>query len=248
MQAIKVELLYCKIHQNPTMAKKVSNKKKLPDSTRNVVQVNSRTYGRHLRTARGSKTTTTLNNAFAANAEKTAAINTAAKAIYGVLKLYSQGFREGQLWQAMLSRMRTAVKTNFEALLHTLEGLELNRRYALERFINLPEFIVENNKKALIVEMKAGMPPHLNKNDNCYQYELIVLLFNSKGVCIQHALHQTIWMDKKDKINKQVFSFQKPVQTKYYLLCMHLKSGVNGIVTDTFPSRGMAIVQAAQVK
>lgn len=229
------------------MARKIKNNKSLRRNADDVVRVNSYTYGKHTRAARGSKTTATVNDVLAAHAEKTNTLNAAAKAVHDVLKLYSDIFREGQLWQAILSRMRKAKLAHFEELLCTLNGLELNSQYALTRFGQPPMFSIKNNKKELQIEMDQHIPPHLNKNDDCYQYEIIVMLFNSKGVCIQHARHATKWLNKKEVLHKEVFNFQKPTAAKHYLLCLHLQGGTNGVATDTFPSRGMAIVSAGSL-
>jgi hypothetical protein len=229
------------------MAGKTKNNKALQRSIIEVVQVNSHTYGKHTRAARGSKTIATTNEVLTAHAENTNTLNTAAKSVYDVLKLYSKGFREGQLWQAMLSRMRKARLVHFEELLRTLEGLELNSRYALTRFGELPVLSIKNNKRELQIEMHQNAPPHLNKNDNCYQYELIAMLFNSKGVCVQHTMYKTKWFNKKEAIHKEVYTIQKPAIAKHYLLCLHLQTGINGIATDTLATRGMAIVAAGLV-
>jgi hypothetical protein len=232
---------------NQNMAGKTKNKKALQRNTSEVVQVNSHTYGKHTRAARGSKTIATINDVLTTHAEKTNTLNTAAKAVYDVLKLYSKGFREGQLWQAMLSRMRKGKSTHFEELLHTLERLELNSRYALTRFGEPPVLSIKNNKRELQIEMHQNTPPHLNKNDNCYQYELIAMLFNSEGVCVQHTMHETKWFNKKEAIHKEVYTIQKPEIAKHYLLCLCLQSGINGIASDTLATKGMAIVSAGSV-
>jgi hypothetical protein len=54
-------------------------------------------------------------------------------------------------------------------------------------------------------------------------------------------------LNKKEAIHKAVFNFQKPVAAKHYLLCLHLQSGVNGVATDVFPGRGMAIVSVGSL-
>ena len=208
------------------------------------VSVNSHTYGKHTRAARGTMIPAIINDVLAAHAAKTEAINAAAKAVYDVLKIYTTGFRGGQLWQHILSRMRNARSMHFEDLLRSLGGMEINSRYALARFGSVPEFAIEMNRKNMQTEMKPLMPPHLNKKDNCYQYELFVLLFSGKGVCIQHAMQQTKWINDKEAPGKQVFNFEKPANTKYYLLCLHLQGGINGIATDVLGSRGMALMFA----
>jgi len=224
------------------MAKKIKvNKRYLRDADE-VVYVNSHTYGKHTRAARGSKTPVTVNDVLASHAKKTGAINAAAKAVYDVLKLYSGNFREGQLWQHILSRMRKAKSMDPEDLFLSLDEMEINSRYALKRFGNEPMFTIENKKKQLQIEMKPFMPPHLNKNDDSYQYELIILLFNSKGACVHHEAEQTKWFKGKEKPDMQVFNFQKPANAKHYLLCLHLQGGKNGIATGTFGSRGMAVM------
>jgi hypothetical protein len=209
-----------------------------------IVTVNSRTYGKHTRAARGSKKPAVLNDVLAAHAEKTNVINKAAKAVYDILKFYSEGFREGQLWQAILGRMRKAKDTSFENLLQTLEGLELNSRYTINRFGELPLFTVEHKKKVLNIKMELVMRPYLHKNDNCYQYTLIALLFDAKGACIQHSSTSTGWISKNEKVKVFDYNFEKPVHTKYCLFCLELKGGVDGVATNTLASKGMVIVDA----
>jgi hypothetical protein len=118
------------------MARKNKNKKPVQQNANKVIQVRSATYGKHTRAARGSKTTATVNDVLAAHAEKTNTLNAAAKTIHDLLRLYSDIFREGQLWQNILSRMRKAKHTHFEELLYKLNGLEINSRYVLTRFLD----------------------------------------------------------------------------------------------------------------
>jgi hypothetical protein len=72
----------------------MAKKSKAFSETKAVV-INSGTYGRHRRAARGSQTRAVVNDAFAAQANKTKRLNAAGKAAYDVLKLYSNNFREG---------------------------------------------------------------------------------------------------------------------------------------------------------
>lgn len=220
---------------------KIKSADKRKHNTDGLVLVKSRTYGEHYRAARGTKKTAILNVSLSAQAEKTSVINKAAKAVYDALIFYSEGFREGQLWQAMLSRMRKANNISFENLLLSLKRLELNSRYPIKRFGNIPLFTVDNKKKVLNVQMKLFMPPHLN-NGNCYQYTLVVLMLNSKGVCLQHSVATTEWINKNEKLNTFDFSFEKPARAKYFLFCLELKGGVNGVATNTLASRGIVIV------
>lgn len=226
------------------MPKKNKRTKLIQANTNKTVTVNSRTYGKHTRAARGSKTPAVLNDVLTAHAERTSVINKAAKAVYDVLKFYSEDFREGQLWQGILSRMRRANNLHFETFLKALDGLDLNSRYALERFGNVPMFAVEIGKHEIQFEMKPYVPPHLHKKDNCYYYSLIVLLFNNKGVCVQQGMQATEWIDKKDILRNKVFRFQKPAGVKFWLLCLELNGGVDGAATNTLASRGMMIVKA----
>ena len=57
-------------------------------------------------------------------------------------------------------------------------------------------------------------------------------------------MQATAWRYKKEEMREEVFSFQKPSNAKYYLLCSQLQGGVNGVATDTFASRGMAVISA----
>ncbi len=90
------------------------SKTELADAPK-LIQVDSLTYGKHTRAARGSKTAIKINEAVAAQSAKTSLLNTAAKAVYDVLKTYSQGFKEGQLWQAILSVCAKPTALNLKA-------------------------------------------------------------------------------------------------------------------------------------
>jgi hypothetical protein len=211
-------------------------------SVKKEVVVNSPAYGRHTRAARGSRTHTTVNDALAAHADKTKRVNTAAKGVYDVLTLYGHGFREGQLWQAVLSRMRKAKHTDFKTLLESLDGLELNSRYALKRFGPLPVVSAWATDNTLNIQLRGEVPSGLLKNSNCRHFELIVPLFDVTGACVQHDVQQTRWLYNNDARIEQIFQFNKPQAAVHYLICLHLQSGVNDIATDVLAGRGMAIV------
>jgi hypothetical protein len=216
-------------------------------SVKKEVVVNSPAYGRHIRAARGSQTPAILNNALAAHADKTKSVNTAAKGVYDVLKLYGRGFREGQLWQAVLSRMRKAKHTDFKTLLQSLGGLELNSHYTLTRFGAMPVMSVRATYDTLSIQMRGDAMPGLYKNDNCQRYELIVLLFDASGLCVQHDVQQTRWLYDNDIRIEQIFQFNKPESAVHYLVCLHLQTGVNGIASDVLAARGMAIAIAGDL-
>ena len=223
------------------MAKKIKGKKPLHQKANDVVQVRSTTYGKHTRAARGSKTTATVNDVFAANAGKTGIINDAAKAVYDVVKFYSGNFREGQLWQNILSRMRKAKSLDFEDLLSSLHKTEINNRYQLIRFGSLPALAVVHTKRKLRIEIEPYMP-RLTGNDDCYKYAFITLLFNGKGVCVHHSIQETKWLTEDEEAGKEIFVFNSTTGIKYCLLCLGLQGGIERIATDTFSSRGMMLI------
>jgi hypothetical protein len=84
--------------------------------------------------------------------------------------------------------MRKAKNADLKTLLQSLTGLELNGRYALERFGRAPALSVKATPGMLDILIHGDVPHGLYKNDNCRQYQLIGLVFDKKGVCVKSGL------------------------------------------------------------
>ncbi len=142
----------------------------------------------------------------------------------------------------MLSRMRKAKSDDTVVLLKALEGLELNSKYPLERFVHSPSLEVENSKKKITVHFHNSMPPRIKSTDTLYRYELYLLLLAKESQNDVVMMAGSAWMNVGDSSGEMVFTYDLPFTVKHYVLCLHFMSGQDGKATGTLASRGMKIV------
>ena len=228
------------------MAKKKAkpDKKLMPAKE---VSVKSRAYGIHMRAARGSKTPVEVNKVLKKNAAKTVVINAAAKRVNDLLKGCGKPFKEAMLWQGMLGRMRKAASDDLMKLLKTLEGMELNSKYPLQRFGSGLLALVKWSKKTCAVSLHSSMLTHIKSSDTQYCYELFLLLLGKDEKHDGLLSGRTEWKDKGEADGESTFSFSMPRKMEYYVLCLHLMTGTDGKETGTLASRGMRIVEVGDV-
>ncbi len=220
--------------------KKAPSKKKLMPERE--VTIKSRAYGEHTRAARGSKTPVGLNEAFAEHNAKTVAVNSVAKRVHDLLKHCGKQFKEAMLWQGMLSRMRKASSVDMVDLLTALKGMELNSKYPLERFMNVPLVDVKIGKKKIVISFCSSMPPHIKSKDTEYCYEVYLLTLGKEAKDDGMMSGVSEWMEKEEASSEMKFEFAVPGKVKYGLVCLHFMSGKDRKAMGTLASRGMRIV------
>ena len=90
-------------------------------------------------------------------------------------------------------------------------------------------------------------PLHFKGTDNAYCYEVPVLFFTDEGKEIGYELMHSKWFKKDAAIGTIDFAFDIPKNTAFYLLCLRLHGGKNGVVTGHLASEGMGVVKAGKV-
>lgn len=235
-----------KIQYTYDMAKNINPIIRLQGSFQNMVFVKSKAYGDHVRSVRGSKKAAAINETLQAHADKTAVINNAAKKVHDLLKVYAGNFKESLLWQQLLSRMRKSLSHEFDALLQSLNGLEINSKYPLKRFGKIPVAAIEVKRQKLLLTFQCYTQPFIKNNTDCYYYEACVLFFSSKKESDCYLTTQTTWI----KINEQpatwLFEFEIPARTKYYLVCLKMQSGIAEVEQVTMGSMGIGVVNSGR--
>ena len=226
--------------------KKKKTRNNPTDELPKLVQVKSRTYGTHTRAARGTKTTAALNTVLGKNAANTRLINHYASTVYAILLVYCRTFKEGQLWQHILSRMRSAGNVEFYSGLSSLEGLELNSRYKLQRLVTVQFVRAEIVRKKLIVSLQQFNMPDNKKYDG-YRYIIIMAFFNVVGACVYHDAQPSEEIPATVALQKFSFVFDKPAKAKYCLLCLHLQLIIKGEPSTVLAGNGMRVVMVKEL-
>jgi hypothetical protein len=95
--------------------------------------------------------------------------------------------------------MWKSLSNEFEALLQSLTGLEINSKYPLKRFGKIPAASIEVKRQKLLLTLQCYTKPFIKNNTDCYYYKACTLFLNSKKESDCYLTAQTAWI----KINQQ---------------------------------------------
>jgi hypothetical protein len=212
-----------------------------------VVFVNSKTYGNHVRAARGTYTKVKVNTALNDNANKMALVVKKAKPIYGLLKHYCGDFKETQLWQNLISRMHKSKTDEFFDMLERTVGLDMNSKLPLKRFACKPIAEVKITRQKLHISLGKCNAPQFKKYANSYLYELCVLFLTGNEEPGAFVTAQSPWTDIVKAPLQDTMSFKKPAGMNYYILCFKLQGGRNEKAGDGHGNTGIRIIKAGRL-
>src|SRR5687768_13754564 len=99
--------------------------------------VQSNAYGEHVRLPRGTIKPAPVNKVLQQNADRATKVTAIARPLHQCFKDMGKDFIQRQLWQVMMNRMFTAKTTSVYELLLSLEGMELNKAYPLEKIMGI---------------------------------------------------------------------------------------------------------------
>ncbi|MCU7547554.1 hypothetical protein OCK74_00435 [Chitinophagaceae bacterium LB-8] len=226
------------------MAKIVPSLISLQGTLYDVTHVNSKSYPAHTRAVRGTYKRAICNSVLEQNSMLTSLLNKAAKPVHDALKQLAGPFKQRDLWQQLLSRMRSASSPTLSGLYRTLESLEINKAYPLGRRVPVPQVVVRSDKEGLILNMTAIGHPVFGKKVKAeqYCYELFVLWMNKDGqLCgIEHT--GTEWIQLSAPVPICEFWIDHPTDGQYYILCLKLQAGQAEKEVESFAGMGMRIV------
>jgi len=228
------------------MKKKIP-KPKAQNNPLSIITVHSHTYGVHTRAARGSIKPARLNDVLARRSKELGVITGFASEVHSLLKAHAGAFKENLFWQNMLRRLHKVTAITTAAMLQSLAGLELNSRYPLKRFDNTFFIDTEKRKDKMDVHFKKQFAPHFAKPVEGYCYDVIVLFFNKEGKATGSETARSRWIKYDEASGELAFTFSIPACSAFYLLCLRLHTGNNGVPTNGIMSQGMRIIMSDEL-
>jgi len=212
-----------------------------------VVTVHSRAYGEHTRSARGSIQPARLNDVLKRKSKELGVLTSFAREVHNLLRAHAGFFKEAMFWQHMLSRLHTVTDIAPVTMLKSLEGLELNSRNALKRFGDVPFVQVTAKDNVIAVCLEEEVPPYFKKPVTAYCYDVIILFFDNTGKAKGSEEARSRWMNNNEVSGDLYFTLPKPAGSVFYLLCLRLHTGNNGVPTNGITSQGMMVVCSGEV-
>lgn len=205
--------------------------------------INSKTYGAHVRAARGTHKEAKINDVLKANSENAVVITKIGSPVLQLLKTLEPGFSAGDLWPRMLRRMYKAKGRCIEDLLQSMKGIEVNERYSFAKlFTALPGLEFFKRKGRLVIEMEILSHARFSRNVKASEYlcELSVLFFNGKSVWVMDRM-ETNWISFDEAPGVYEMDFMIPRGGKYFLVVASVKGGRDKKEIESFGARGYFI-------
>jgi hypothetical protein len=205
--------------------------------------VNSKTYGAHVRAARGTHKKATINEVLQGNVEKAKTVTTIGSPVLRAMKELEKGFASGDLWARMMRQMLRTKSTLVSDLFESIQGMEVNERYSFGTlFPVLPGFEFSFKKNQLFVEMELLSHARFSREvkANCYLCEVLVLFFDGKEKWTTDRM-ETEWISFHEHSGVYEMEFKKPKGAKYFLAIAGAKAGRDEKEIKNFRARGYRI-------
>lgn len=157
-----------------------------------VTSVRSKTYGDHVRAARGTKKPAEVNKAFQESTGRLRQVNLFAKVVKDALDPYRKDFYDGTFWFRLLSLFRRQLKKTGKLSWSALEGFELIGKCHLSRhFASSVEVFLPAGENCVSVQVctrSDGAPEKVP----CDQYEeTLVVFFLGEQECLE-SVYKTV--------------------------------------------------------
>lgn len=146
-----------------------------------MTAVHSRTYGKHVRAARGTHKPARVNDAMKKSSGVLVAANKVAKAIKDPLDTFSVGFKDGTMWFRLVSFAKRQLKHKRTVNFNALKSFEFNDRNKFRYLFStkIKASIPASGERTLEVRTQSKCCIRLNRDKaNNYQQTLIVLFLD----------------------------------------------------------------------
>lgn len=199
----------------------------------------------YVRAQRGTIKPAVCNSVLEENSKRTSSLNRAAKPVHDAMKQLAGGFKQSNLWQQMLKRMRSASTSTLLDLYASLEGMEINSAYPLERLVPGTKVMVRWEGAYLVARFTIPNQPMFARQlkVEAYVYELSAIWMDEEGrVCGTDRVENegTLVLEQAGVCE---FLIGMPEGARYYLLCLGLRVGKEG--DDV--CKGMRVVEVGAI-
>ena len=211
-----------------------------------MTHVQSSTYGEHVRLPRGTIKPAPVNNVLAQNAARAGKVTAVARQVHHCFKEMGKAFTQRQLWQVIMKRMFAAKTTSVHELLLSLEGLELNNSYPLEKILGtLPPVKVTSKNNRVNVQIAPLPRPHFPGSVSCdsYRFELFITWIDGKCIRLEGDVANSRWLGLEKEAGKVSFNFSKAKWVKYMMIILKIGGGFKGEPDSRFAVTAMRVVK-----
>ena len=211
-----------------------------------VTLVESKRYGRHARMRRGTFTKVEINEAFKSSAKALVKANRPAKIVKDALDPHRKNFKDGSLWQRLVSVFKLAMRVDSQPDFMLLKGFEIFKKYPLNRHIQIETSCEVDDKGMLHVTIQSTGPTVFDGNKEINQYELrLIVVFPQPELNTAETL---VFDFPRLPLHRPLVPYKTiikiPVHVQAALLCVKLEGWSRGYRSANLKTMGMAIVNS----
>jgi len=215
-----------------------------------LTYVNSRTYGKHVRSARGTKKKAKVNKAFKKQSKILMKANLPAKIVRDAIKLHLEDIPGGKLWPRLVSIFNKQVKKTGVVDFGKLTTLEVNKDHPFDEFLAAVVAVSPDKDKDIIrVVLSYPQPPKFPRSRfiDGYRFGVIAIFPDaSKNKAKSTAVYSEI-LPLEEKISPMTFEVSVPPRAKSCLLFIRIDGCLEKVVNHTAPTKGMKVAWAAKI-
>jgi hypothetical protein len=213
-----------------------------------MTSVNSKAYGEHLRSPRGTHKPAKLNNSFTESKGALVASNAPAKLIKNSLDPYRANFYDGRLWTRLVSHFKTGKNKPIMPGFLSLVGFEVHSEHPLSKIASVEVDLVPNYEKAELQVTIQGMAHGKFRNthiDGC----VVTVIGISPDLTYQTAYVNAVVLPviplKEDFVHQITLPF--PDEGDDVLICIKAEGCEKGQVSGVLKTKGMQIVKGIKL-
>jgi hypothetical protein len=213
------------------------------------ILVKSKAYGRHERSARGSKSRADVNPSMKAHGRRLRKSNIPAKLILDALEPFRENFKGGMLWQRLVKHFAAQTKIGDAYSVSGIELWDLNARYQTSRLLT-PQVLItpDDHFSNLVVSVNYVFSMRFlqrKKNITAFRITMIFLFpdfKNNKIITIPVVLPDKLLNDTAP----YAFVIQTPRRSNSYLACFKAEACTNGVLHQNTPNvdKAMCLIQS----
>lgn len=198
--------------------------------------------GKYVRRARGTYKEAACNDKLKSVYKRNGVVNHAAKLLHDAVKTYAPDFKQSNLWQVILKRVRTGKADDLLSLLAPLKGLEIHTRHTLKKLSDAEcEVAVDNNVMTYSVRAKCDPDFKDSLRADSYYYELCTLFIDAAGKSLDMETVNSGWLDVAHPKALFEISFEAPAEARYYVVVLKMQGGSGGEDIIDIRATGMRV-------
>lgn len=209
-----------------------------------ITHVNSRTYGEHVRAARGTHKPAEINQAFKKSASDMVISNLPAKMIKDALAPLRENFGGGMLWQELVSLFKKQYKTEGAFDFTALNKCDVHKRYPLTRLVTFSKAHAEADRSTGTVSFTLGHQGTFQFKRNYingYRFSVQAIFPVIEDKTAYAEVQQLPVLPIVRKAQEHLFTFAIPAKATVVLFAVKLEGYTAGEEDKSHTTKGMRI-------